>query len=803
MMLKRMEIENIRSYEKEDIEFYPGVILFQGDIGSGKSSILLAMEFVLFGGTEQHFYDKIMRHGADKACVKLDFQIDEVDYTAYRSIRRTSSGIQPYESYLDVDDTRMELSWREMRDKIDSLLKLREGSGYKVETFHMGIYIPQEKMNEILSINDDQRLTSIRRIFNLEDYKRAVDNISIISRELRNEITQMRTRAEMLEETREELIRLREEKEEKEEELERSKTELDEIEEELDSLDEKLDEMSELKDELFSSRNKKDNLLSRSERFKKELTEMEDRLKDLEKQAERLDPLKDKAEEHEEVKRKVAEVKGVVKEKETLQRKLEALETRLEAERRELTDLKTRSDRKKQIQEFIQDNESLRKELKILREEKRDKEETRSEILGDIRSLKRERSSLKDEKKEILQLEDEAECPKCKQPISQEHVSFIVGEIDDDLARIDDKLAELTKQDGDIDDALSSIQDDIKELTQQEKELYSYEKELKKLDGLDEKVVELEEKIADRMQDIGSTKEKIASFEWDTSDLEKLESKEDELSEYRDEYLILVEKLKKREDLKKEIDEHSSRIKDTDEKISTVNERIEELEDKFSLSEYKDIKRSHQEAIARRSKLMERTENIKSSLKNIEERTEMIKERIEKMKEARDRSKHYQSIKSWIEGPFKESIKTIEEHRMVQINKQFESYFRGWFNEILDDPAKHAQLDDKFAPVISTSSDVTRVDDLSGGERTSVALAYRLAFNTMIKEQLGLESNLLVLDEPTMGFSREQLTRLKDVLEKTNADQIIIVSHENEIANLAEIEYIVSKEDGVSQVQRV
>ena len=60
----------------------------------------------------------------------------------------------------------------------------------------------------------------------------------------------------------------------------------------------------------------------------------------------------------------------------------------------------------------------------------------------------------------------------------------------------------------------------------------------------------------------------------------------------------------------------------------------------------------------------------------------------------------------------------------------------------------------------------------------------------------------MVLDEPTTGFSREQLTRLKDVINKVSADQVIIVSHENEIVNLADVVFRVEKRDGISTVKK-
>ncbi|MEM2914856.1 MAG: AAA family ATPase, partial [Candidatus Bathyarchaeia archaeon] len=54
MILKSLKLENIRSYTNQIIEFPLGTTLFEGDIGSGKSTILMAIEFALFGlGSEK------------------------------------------------------------------------------------------------------------------------------------------------------------------------------------------------------------------------------------------------------------------------------------------------------------------------------------------------------------------------------------------------------------------------------------------------------------------------------------------------------------------------------------------------------------------------------------------------------------------------------------------------------------------------------------------------------------------------------------------------------------------------------
>ena len=49
MLLKSVKLHNIRSYEDAEISLPSGSVLLAGDIGSGKSTILLAIEFAIFG----------------------------------------------------------------------------------------------------------------------------------------------------------------------------------------------------------------------------------------------------------------------------------------------------------------------------------------------------------------------------------------------------------------------------------------------------------------------------------------------------------------------------------------------------------------------------------------------------------------------------------------------------------------------------------------------------------------------------------------------------------------------------------
>ena len=113
------------------------------------------------------------------------------------------------------------------------------------------------------------------------------------------------------------------------------------------------------------------------------------------------------------------------------------------------------------------------------------------------------------------------------------------------------------------------------------------------------------------------------------------------------------------------------------------------------------------------------------------------------------------------------------------------------------DPTKTSRIDDRFGPILEQGGYDQPSGQLSGGEKTSVALAYRLALNGTIREKMNvLDSNLLILDEPTDGFSREQMGKVHTVLGSLDAEQIIMVSHEAQLEGYVEHVFRVSKSGG-------
>jgi exonuclease SbcC len=123
---------------------------------------------------------------------------------------------------------------------------------------------------------------------------------------------------------------------------------------------------------------------------------------------------------------------------------------------------------------------------------------------------------------------------------------------------------------------------------------------------------------------------------------------------------------------------------------------------------------------------------------------------------------------------------TIEKAIMQKVHHEFDELFRKWFDIMMDTNDLDVRLDEEFTPVIMQNNYETEITNLSGGERTSVALAYRLALNKVINDFISTikTKDILILDEPTDGFSTEQLDKMRDVFDELRMGQMIIVSHE-------------------------
>ena len=144
-------------------------------------------------------------------------------------------------------------------------------------------------------------------------------------------------------------------------------------------------------------------------------------------------------------------------------------------------------------------------------------------------------------------------------------------------------------------------------------------------------------------------------------------------------------------------------------------------------------------------------------------------------------------------------ISFVEKNVMIKLKLEFSELFSEWFLMLVSDSI-NVRLDENFTPIIESQDYEIDYSYLSGGERTAIALAYRLALNQVINSLLSKikTRDIVILDEPTDGFSDNQLDKMRDVLNQLNVKQLIIVSHEQKIEGFVENVIKLRKDNGTS-----
>ena len=190
---------------------------------------------------------------------------------------------------------------------------------------------------------------------------------------------------------------------------------------------------------------------------------------------------------------------------------------------------------------------------------------------------------------------------------------------------------------------------------------------------------------------------------------------------------------------------------------------------------------------------------LKKEIEVFSRQIEELRNRIKKTEEAKKQMDYLIGLENWISGKFVPLISFIEKNVMLKLKSEFSKLFAEWFSMLVSESFT-VYLNEDFTPTIEQQDYEIDYSYLSGGERTAIALAYRLALNQMINSLLGKikTRDIVILDEPTDGFSSQQLDKMRDVLQQLNVKQLIIVSHEPKIESFVENIIRFKKVNGVS-----
>ncbi|MCF7871486.1 AAA family ATPase [Candidatus Woesearchaeota archaeon] len=699
MLLKKISLKNIRSYKELEITFDEGSTLLSGDIGSGKTTILLAIEFALFGfirGTISG--STLLRHGEREGIINLSFEIDNKNIEIQRTLKKTSVGIQQDSGYIIMDAEKTDLTAVELKSKILDLIGYPEDLLTKSKSliFRYTVYTPQEEMKLILFENSDERLEKIRKLFDIDKYKRITENANLYAKELRNEI--------------------------------------------------KLMEL----------------LVQGQEELKKEIKDLEDQIKQLQEQFEKT-VIKELEMQEEDLRKEIEKIEQQEKLCDTIKNKIQMKKSEL-------------INNEKIIENLEEQNKEINKELEEIKSEPKPKiaEDNQQQSEREIKALEHtpeyyEKLKEENEKKLLLAknkiaiLENNAEnakqlilkigslqnCPTCNQKVTEEHKIHVESE---QQAKI----------------------------TESEKQKHNYEKIIliaqTNLEKINKKLQDLREK----RQEEQIQKIKLENWEKRQEKIIFLKEKQKQIQKKEEDQKISIVELKK---ILNEYVKQLQTIKIDEQMMLKNKQNLKELQQKI-----------RQQEIVKAE--------IKQKIYGKREQKNQKQTELNKKQELSKNIQKQNKIHNWIKNHFINLVVNIEKHTLATIHQEFNQRFRDWFKTLIEDETIQAQLNDTFAPSINQNGYDTEIENLSGGEKTAVALAYRLALNKTINDYISniKTKDIIILDEPTDGFSTDQLDKVRDVLEQLGSRQTIIVSHEPKMESFVENIIQIRKHDHTSEI---
>jgi exonuclease SbcC len=204
---------------------------------------------------------------------------------------------------------------------------------------------------------------------------------------------------------------------------------------------------------------------------------------------------------------------------------------------------------------------------------------------------------------------------------------------------------------------------------------------------------------------------------------------------------------------------------------------------------------------------------IESDLRTKENRKKDLAQRLDDIKEriniAQEKLERIEKIRKTVEvlGAIRDAYRSIQ----PKLRCEFVKVLRNFVQQVLDSlvggegPMLNVVIDETYSPYVKSDTGVDReVSNLSGGERTLLAFAYRLGLGQIIMQsRTGHGLSMLMLDEPTENLGSEDgsIERLAEAISRFKAiEQIIAVTHSEAFAGKADHVITLEKEAGVSKI---
>jgi exonuclease SbcC len=766
-MITGIRLENWKSHSKTEISLGDGTNVLVGPMGAGKSSVLDAITYALFGTLP----------AVKSRRIKLD------DLIVNRPKPENRAEVEV--SFKTFDGEEFVVKRVIERGRGTVITELRRGSGELIESggsdrvtenvrgllkidydlYERAIYSEQNRLDYFLTIPKGKRMDSIDELLGINKLENVRKGIGTIANRIlaRKEDLENRARELKQDESLTKLLELEHEIHGIERRASENQLKLRELEAELDLVENRYRELRRIEREISA-------LNAQYVELSATATGIEDQIKGC------IEGLGDQAELHlDELRQLTGTLEKTYGEKESL---AQGLSSQLMTARMQLHSLKEKKGRLAEdiagLEREIELRRGLKEELNRAKPEELEAEVERAE--GEHRELLNRQAAADARIRDLLKAAEElsraqASCPVCESPLDDAKKSELLSKRRDEVELLKKSLHEIGERAGRVKKELDEkrgllqktllLRREVEELPAKEDEYHKRRSELRELE-----------------REIPILQARASELELEVTRIEE-EAEKSKLG-----YLEMKRKLELRETL----DGLRSKLGEVETQKADVKRRLDDFRAAYDESEFKKLEKRKGELSTDYGRLEEQIRGDRVLAEAKRKTVEEIRGKLDTIKRFEVEAKHLRNVFHALG-----TIQTAITKTQTVLRQQFLESVNAVMGDIWDSIYPYRDFVGIRLAVEDTKGGdyVLQLRDhagnwipvegiASGGERTDAVLALRIAF------AMALAPNLkwIVFDEPTHNLDVQGIEELAKIMRERLPDivrQILLITHEEKL----------------------
>ncbi|MEK6982634.1 MAG: SMC family ATPase [Candidatus Micrarchaeota archaeon] len=737
-MLTSIKLTNWRSHANSNLAFSKGTNLLIGSMGSGKSSVLDAICFALFGTFPSLEKRKLnlentLRLNENSAQIELNFNCRGENYKVERIIKKDKRGTST-DAYVYKKDQLMDKGPVAVNEYIEQLLQV------DYDLFTRAIYSDQNNIDYFLSVEPRRRKQELDNLLGLDKFETARTNlISVINRiksgnkTLSEKFSSLRIKE--LEEKKQTIIL----------EMDKGKQRATELEKEIGELSVKrkdfqdeYDQLKLLKDSFEILKNQQIKLTAIIENLKKGYVEVQEVV---------LEELKTRRTETQKNRLEVMEkIKPLDQASLEISKQIAANEQKIKNNKNSV-ELIAKYDSSLKL---ILKNASI-PDLK-LKKDPLSKES--SELTAELGVRKAKIKELQDIANKIQLQDSAAVCPVCNCELNPDKISHIKNEREKIVRENNEILPKIELK-------ISQIRSSIETI----------EKDLKSAELLTDRIKALKEGLIDEALVIKETTTKTENQKIIEDNKLQMQKNLSELTSQIEKLILEQNKMESEIKKKKEIENTTKNLEEINTKLALVKFDDKVFEEKRVLLE--NVKINYE-------KIFGSLAVLKKQVGDYQQIYEITDKELIHLKEIDLEIKYLSKLENEL-SIYKDALLETQ----ISLRTNLIEAINNAMNEIWNIFYPHRNYKAIRINVTEKDYNVEILENgwkeletvASGGERACVALTLRVALATVLTPNL----SWLILDEPTHNLDSEAIELLSNTLQfkvPSVIEQTLIISHE-------------------------